>query len=112
MLFRKRHAEQAEIGILLPGDQAPAARLVRIALARFELIVVGEVALAGLFQELLFFGKLKVHLVGASLAALHPLVPAQAGIQQLDSRLRGNERRMSAKQNCHSPKIALAMICF
>ena len=84
----------------------------RIALAQFELIVVGEVALAGLLQELLFLGKLKVHLVGASLAVLHPLVPAQAGIQQLDSRLRGNERRMSAKQNYHNPKIALAMICF
>jgi hypothetical protein len=74
--------------------------------------VVGEVALAGLFQKLLFFGKLKVHLVGASLAAFHALVPARAGTQQLDTRLRGNERRMSAKQNYHSPKIALAMICF
>ena len=64
MLFGKRQAQQAEIGILLPGDEAPAARLVRVALARLETVMIGEVAFAALFQELLLFGELKIHCLG------------------------------------------------
>ena len=61
MLFGKRQAEQAEVGILLPHDQAPTARFVGVAPARFELVVIGEIPFATMPQQLLLFAQLEIH---------------------------------------------------
>ncbi len=61
MLFGKRQAEQAKLGVLPPEVAAPAGRFLCVAFARVELIAVGKQPLDALLQQPLFVVQRKIH---------------------------------------------------
>ncbi len=90
VFFVERQPKQAKLGIALPHAKTPAARLLHVALARFERVVIGEQPLDAMAQNLLLFGQREIHFRTSILL-----------------------RRFAPRNDeGHSPKIALAMMFF
>ena len=61
ILFSERQPEQAEFGELRPQRRAPAVRLLQVALARLEAVVVRHQAGDAVGQQPLVVGEIEIH---------------------------------------------------
>ena len=105
VFFVERQPEQAKLGIALPHAKTPAARLLHVALARFERVVIGEQPLDAVAQNLLLFGQREIHFRTSR---------GRNGLIVSSSRIsvpRCARPRNDVRQG-HSPRIALAMMFF
>src|SRR4029453_7842209 len=61
--FGERQAQQALLGELAPDSLAPAALLLLVLLARFEIVGVGQETVDAFLEKALLLGQIKIHVL-------------------------------------------------